>query len=382
MEVTSNDKFFRISAKRILLTYSQVEPGFELNNVLEQLQHKLGRFSYIISKENHNDGGTHFHVLLIHRKKFNIRQTYLLDLDVNGKVTHGNYKPVNNLDYAVHYTCKDKQYITNLENIQDGELLTAKEFIYQQVQLKGVDKALLEYSQTHKNNALAGLSVSAIKKHFNDIKKIETATQIDSVDTPFTLDDFKLTPALKKWIQNPKPTLILVGNSGVGKTQFLKTFAKEKCSKTLLVNHKEDFRRLDNTYDSILVDDANIDQLEETQFLSLIDNQVSKTLRVLYDTVFKKKGIVQMIAMNKKEFNKIDERLNEIRILRRVLFQHVEKPFILNVNVNIQNNLHLTNNLYKTENNTIDIKSVYENEQKIVEENIKQIQKCRSGLTN
>ncbi len=95
----------------------------------------------------------------------------------------------------------------------------------------------------------------------------------------------------------------IVGKSGIGKTQFCKAFAKEKKLKTLLVNHKEDLRRLDSSYDAIIIDDANLQQFEETQLLSLIDNQTQKTLRVLYDTVYKTAGIIQMIAMNQKEFN-------------------------------------------------------------------------------
>ena len=136
----------RISAKRILLTYSQVGSGLSTNHVLKQLQCKLGRFHYVISQEKPNDGGTHFHLLLIHRNKFNIKN--VLDLQINGHVVY--YKPVYNLNSSVYYVCKEKQYITNLENLQEKQLLTLKDFIYQQVRLKGVDKALLEYSQTHK----------------------------------------------------------------------------------------------------------------------------------------------------------------------------------------------------------------------------------------
>ena len=363
---TTNEKSFRISAKRILLTYSQVNTEFSTNNVLEQLKYKLGRFSYIISKEAHSDGGTHFHVLLIHRRKFNVKNPYLLDLEINGKVAHGNYKPVNNLEYTVYYVCKDKQYITNLDNLQDGQLLTAKEYIYQQVLLKGVDKALLDYSQTHKEKALAGLSVSALKKHFADIQKIELSTKIDLIDTPFTLDNFNIDPPLREWIINPTKTLIIAGESGVGKTQFLKAVAKERCSKTLVVNHIEDFRRLNDTYDCILIDDANIDKLDDTQLLSLIDNQTGKTLRVMYDTVFRKKGIVQMIGMNKKEFNKIYPRLKENRMARRVVFHNVKKPFLVNANVDvyIQNHTIINNNYnYNKESKLIDVEQVQESEQ-------------------
>lgn len=362
------EKSFRIAAKKILLTYSQIskDTGFTKNKLLEQLQYKLGRFSYIISQEAHTDGGTHFHVLLIRSKKFDIKSHSLLDLEIDGQVAHGNYKPIHNIEGAVHYVCKDKQYITNLENLREGELLTAKEFIYQQVKEKGVEKALLDYSQTHKEKALAGVSVSALKKHFNDIKKIELLTKIDRIDTPFTLKDFNIDSVLREWIQNPNKTLLLVGRSGVGKTQFFKAVAKEKLSKTLIVNHKEDLRRLDDTYDSIIIDDANIDQFEDTQLLSLIDNQTGKTLRVLYDTVYKKKGIVQMIAMNRKEFIKIYGRLKEERMLRRVLFHHVKKPFLININLHIQNN-HITNN-YNIKNSRIDVKQIQDSEQKHIQQ--------------
>ena len=345
MEYKKDQNSFRISAKRILLSYSQVDTKFTLNHVLEQLQRKVGRFSYVISKEMHKDGGLHFHALLIDRRKFNIKSPHTLDLEIDGITVHGNYIPVKNLDSAVFYVCKDKQYITNLENLHEGELLTAKEFIYQQVQLKGVDQALLEYSQTHKEKALAGVSVSALKKHFSDIQKIELATKIEKIDTPFLLKHFNLGDELQEWVQKPDKTLIVVGRSGIGKTHFLKAFVTHKKLKTLLVKHKKDLRRLNDTYDAILIDDANIHEIEETQLLGLIDNQAYQTLRVLYDTVHKKQGVVQMIAMNKKEFRKIKNTLQQDRFSRRILVVKPREPFMINVFVNVYNNHnHIQNN--------------------------------------
>lgn len=377
-ENTSDKKTFRIYARKILLTYSQVDPEYKLNDVLEQLEYKVGRFSYIISKEAHKDGGVHFHVLLIRTKKFNIKSPYFFDLEINDQVIHGNYKPVNNLNAAVHYACKDKQYITNLENLQEGYLLTAKEFIYQQVQLKGLDKALLEYSQTHKEKALAGVSLSALKKHFTDIKKFELSTKIDYIDTPFTLKDFNIDSPLQEWIKNPNKTLILAGKTGIGKTEFLKAVAKECFSKTLMVTHKEDLRRLDDTYDSIIIDDVNIAEFEDTQLLSLLDNQANKTLRVLYDTVFKKKGLGQMIAMNKKELVKLFPRLREERMLRRVFFHHVERPFLVKGDIYINNQFNnVTNNNYNKES----ILQVQEKQQKHVQQTRERLfQYCSSDI--
>ena len=378
-----NTTAFRISAKRILFTSSQVEQEVTLDHIYEQYLHKYGRFSYIVSKESHNDGGTHFHVLLIHRKKFDIRDPYMLDLELNGKVTHGHYKPVHNLDYAVYHTCKNKQYITNLQNIQDGVLLTAKEFVYNQVQSKGIDQALLEYSQTHKENAFAGLSVSGIKKHFTDILRIELYTKLDSIDTPFTLDHFHITDDLKEWIKHHNKTLLLVGNSGVGKTQFCKALAKHKFLKTLVVNHIQDFRRFDNTYHSILVDHANIHQLDDTQLLALLDNQVYKIIRSLYATVFKKKKLVLMITMNRKDFSKIYHRLGQERMLRRVLYKHIKTPFLSNVHIpnipNIQN--HVTNHLHKTDGQDgIDIIQVTDHEEQLTDHEKQLVQENRKRL--
>lgn len=106
-------------------------------------------------------------------------------------------------------------------------------------------------------------------------------------------------------MKHPKKSLILVGDSGLGKTQFCKAFVNQNNLKTLIVNHKEDFKRLNSTYDAIIIDDANLHELEETQLLNVIDNQADRTIRVLYDAVIKKAGIIQLITMNQNEFRNV-----------------------------------------------------------------------------
>ena len=136
-----------------------------------------------------------------------------------------------------------------------------------------------------------------------------------------------------------------------------------------MVNHKEDLRRVDDSYDSIIINDANIDKLEDTQLLSLIDNQAGKTLRVLYDTVYKKKEIAQMMAINKKKFKTIYPRLKERIFLRRIFFHNVERRFIINVNVNINNYNHIVNHNYNQkgiQSRVIDIERIQNNEEKYI----------------
>ena len=108
-----------------------------------------------------------------------------------------------------------------------------------------------------------------------------------------------------------------------------------------MVNHREGFSRLDETYDAIIIDDANLHEFKETQLLSLIDNQsnknlkvlykaVYKTLKVLYKAVYKKPGIVQMIAMNKKELISMhDGRLYFLNPVLVVLLLMLLKSLIL-----------------------------------------------------
>ena len=133
--------------KKILLTYSQISnyTEFTKDNLCEKSFLKYEDFSYIINQEAHSDGGMHFHVLLIRSKKFDIKSHSSLYLEIDGRVTHGNYKPVNNMEGTVHYVCKDKQYITNLENLQDGKILEYKDFLLQRAKAVGYSDALFEY---------------------------------------------------------------------------------------------------------------------------------------------------------------------------------------------------------------------------------------------
>lgn len=117
----------------------------------------------------------------------------------------------------------------------------------------------------------------------------------------------------------------------------------------MLVNHKQDFRRLDASYHAILIDDAGICGISDTELLALIDNKAGKTIRVLYNSVLKKKNLVQMLVMNQPEFQRIAYQLAQPRFARRVTFQQVQEPFINHLNVNIQIHNHITFNQIKAQ---------------------------------
>ncbi len=166
----------------------------------------------------------------------------------------------------------------------------------------------------------------------------------DKIDTPFKLGDFKIPDDLQKWINNPFKALGIIRDSGVGKSQFCKAFIKEHGLKALTVNHREDLKRLDDSYDAILFDDFNIHEIDNTQRLAMIDNEGYKTLRVLYWNVTKKTSMIVMITMNKPEFYKAQDFFTQDRVLRRTLLIEPPVPFIINININGTNHVSYTTN--------------------------------------
>lgn len=339
---------FRISAKKIYLTYSQVHHSLNSNHILQVMKKKenLPSFHYLIAKESHADGGIHFHLLLIAKNKFNIKTTNALDIEYQGHTYHGNYQSVRSADKVVEYVCKDGNYITDLTNIRDGKLLSLKEMLISDVKDLGLSQALIKHSEESPNAALSNTSLISAKNYFDQLQGLKQALLADQTNTPFKLKDFNLNPDLQAWVENPNKTLFLVGESGIGKTSFCKAFVNYKGFKTLIVNHKEDLKRLDASYDAIIVDDANLDDFQSTQLLALVDNQVNKTLRVLYNTAFKKANTIQMINANKSEFRKLAHVIQDERFARRIHFEQIKEPFIINLNVNIQiNNKSINSNI-------------------------------------
>jgi hypothetical protein len=333
-------------------------------DILQALQSKnLFCFTHLISKEYHLDGGTHFHVLLEANTKFNIQQQDFLDITYQDKSYHGNYQAVRSLSNVVEYICKAGDYITDFTNIQQGKLLSTKELLIQSAIKIGVSNALIEHCKQLPNKALPNLSLVSVKAYFQALEKLKQSSLAADASTPFKLKDFNLdtNQELQQWIQHPDKTLVLTGPSGTGKTQFCKAFAQDKGLQTLVVSHVEGFKNLTNEHDCVIVDDANMQSLEATQLLALIDNKQSKTLRVLYAAINKKPGLIQMFTMNKQEFLNIKHTLKQERFARRMLFSEIRNP-IINLNVNIQIN--------NVTNNYADIRHKEEN---LVDENIKRI---------
>ena len=150
-------------------------------------------------------------------------------------------------------------------------------------------------------------------------------------------ENFHLQGALRDWNNNSdihkNKALLLVGESGIPKSSYGKMFCADHPLKTLIMNHREDFKIINSSYDVIIIDDANLSQFEETQILALLDNSAPKTLRVIYQSVRKKAGAIMMILVNHRQFKKLYTIFTQDGYARRVVVFQPKQPFMINVNI-------------------------------------------------
>lgn len=107
----TQEKPFRISARRLYLTYSQVPKEMSYEDLLESLNKVVVFKNYLVAKESHATEGFHFHVLLVANSKFDIRNENYLNVEYNGKTYHGNYqKSSRTFKNCVEYICKQGDY--------------------------------------------------------------------------------------------------------------------------------------------------------------------------------------------------------------------------------------------------------------------------------
>jgi hypothetical protein len=81
---------FNITAKKLYLTYSQIKSTITQEMILFELLNKFKDrdIQYVISLENHQDGGLHSHIYLESDRNFHINSSYKLDILDH----HGNYQ--------------------------------------------------------------------------------------------------------------------------------------------------------------------------------------------------------------------------------------------------------------------------------------------------
>ena len=157
------DKTFRISAKRLFLTFSQLPEDLTKQDIIEKLTAKLRFDFYLIGQEKHQDQAKHFHVLLEKNTKFDIRNYTDLDIQVENHNFHGNCQKAKNYKHIASYIIKDANYIHNYPNFVNGKFLPFAEDMIRVARDIEIKEGVQYFIKTYPKKALGGMNAALVQ---------------------------------------------------------------------------------------------------------------------------------------------------------------------------------------------------------------------------
>ena len=213
----------------------------------------------------------------------------------------------------------------------------------------GDDDALKFLDENYPKLSMGSKSLVSAERYLRcrqRLKRRTTASIRAALSTPFKVSDFQSLKKLDYWrLHGFQPPLIIVGKPGCGKTQYVKALATENGWKIHIVNHRESLKALTDSHDAIFFDDMSFEDVDAAAFLSFLETNDDKDLRVLHSSILKRKGLVVVFAFTMDAFLKLKKHLNKDQYSRRCLVVILPDDFIINVNnqtITIHN--HIYNN--------------------------------------
>lgn len=275
---------FQVNSQTLFLTYSQINVDFpDFVHTIFDHACTTNCDGYAIGRESHEDGGTHYHVLLHYSAAVRTRNSRFFDLTFDNVGYHPNIQSVKSLRHAYDYVTKDGNVFEDL----------------------GAIASRLQRSGTTWRDALSAESYeeacSIVESHYprdwilygdrirNNLR--HTFPTITQAVLPAAYDTASFTNVpqqLTDWVRDElhgnhdrKKSLILYGESRTGKT----------CWARSLGPHLYQFGRLDpalclNKMDEqfVIFDDFpdNFDNQLSCSWKSFLGCQAALTLRELY----------------------------------------------------------------------------------------------------
>jgi len=296
-----SDKF-RLNAKKVFLTYPQCPVPKEEAMLLL----KTDKVSYcLVAQEKHKDDGLHLHVIIIFKKKIDIKRADYFDLYHDFKTYHPNIQTCKSITKSIKYVKKDGDFIEN-GSLEENE---------KQVMIPEFDNSLTKQEWMIlccEQKIPFGYALLI----WDENQPAKTINTIESFD-----------PSNKLRITCPKlqlliPTLdhlksyLIVGPSGCGKT----TWAKLYCEKpSLLVTHMDDLKnfRID-FHKSIIFDDMSFNHLDAILQIPIVDRYDLRSVHCRYSCAVIPAGVQKIFTCNtipfKIEVPQIARRINLINL--------------------------------------------------------------------
>lgn len=176
---------------------------------------------YVIAREEHEEtGGNHYHAYMRFGSKINAKDTRIFDLHWEDAHYHFMHRGKVRSSKAVEAYCKkDGDWISNYELNTVWHRVMSRDV--------SVEQAITMISQeAPRDLAINGERIESNLKRFK-------STPI-GYKSKYTMDDFQEPPALIRWMKDQmeadiperKKCLILLGDTGYGKTQWARTYVE------------------------------------------------------------------------------------------------------------------------------------------------------------
>ena len=303
---------FRLSAKRLALTYSQTPQAVSKNWVHRELVTELARkghtlASYIVGMESHKDGGKHFHVYLELTRKANFRNGNVLDLtwiqpDGSGQqVLHPNLKACDK--GWVAYCKKDGDFIGEAS---DGK---AEDYIAlaRAGDYRGAESA---FASAHPRDY--AINLQRIRKN---LRLMSGTARAGGKMGPWQ----RCFSGLTAWKRDCH-LLVLTGGTGVGKTQW----ALAQGTNPLLVRHLDQLRSLDASHDLIVLDDMSFAHIPREAAIHLCDMEEPSPVHIRYGIAILPARMPRILTTNLR-FESVFPQDDEGAIERRVFVWNLDE---------------------------------------------------------
>ena len=271
-----DDSNFRLSAKRVFLTYTHCNESPEtIRQHLESLGTEILQF--VVSSERHEDGDKHLHACCEFKHKLNVRNARHFDF---GDV-HPHIGTIRNWDKAAEYCRKDGDYI---------EHITKKRKRDDESYVRALESGSYDDFMANVRNGAPRdfvLYWSAIDSFARRTYAIDRG-----YTSNYTFADFRETPEMQEWrmryVYRPRPegrpkTLCLIGPSRSGKTEWARSLGSH-----IYLNSYYDIREMLAGKDSdyIIFDDIPWERIPAPKALLGCQDSFILTDKYFRKTVF------------------------------------------------------------------------------------------------
>lgn len=278
---------FRVRGKRFLLTWAQCDAS---HYAVQQLfvAHRSPKL-LIVGRERHANGDPHIHAYVEYEKSLDVKYTGFWDIDER----RPNIKPKRTKrEYATakDYVKKEGDYEVFGEDTEEEEQARPK--LVQRAQEEASWATFLQWG--YEND----VPYAYVHAAWSASTTADNTIQLgDTHSGEYTHESLRIL----SFDNTAKRTIILLGQSGVGKTTWAKRNMPRPC---LFVSHMDDLKQFRRKYHvSIIFDDMDFTTWPRTSQIALVDFDNPRSIHVRYTVAQIPEGIYKCFTCNKYPFD-------------------------------------------------------------------------------